>query len=430
MEIGDHIDNYTVTEVMHGGMSEVYRVAIDGAPIRFVLKRLKDGATEEQLKLFRREMRILGRLKHLHIIEVLEEHYNDECPYYVMPSCNKSFIDIASSSDEYNKVVLSIQMCEGIRFMHDNNVRHRDIKPHNILIKEGIVKVADFGLSRFVDRDTTTLTDTSIAAGTYGYMPPEYGKGGFKDGTVQGDIYMIGKTLYYLFSKGGDVSNVRLSRIPSPVASIVEKATQENPEDRYATLAPIIEQLNEFKSALEVIDRLPKSIKDIKTNYAENTPAYYEELNKHILSLSEESMKWGESLRQLSKADLMGLLRYKKDHINSIASHFIECIDKSTDYLQFEDIDQFVRFTKCIISNNKDIATNQQLLSFFIDMAVACNRWPSMNMLATTLNELVDADPEHYRLFIFNHKSELREMQPNLSYENKFNSEISRIISK
>lgn len=73
MEIGEYIDKYIITEVMHGGMSEVYRVAIEGAPIRFVLKRLKKDANDEQRKLFCREMRILQKLKHLYIIEVLEE---------------------------------------------------------------------------------------------------------------------------------------------------------------------------------------------------------------------------------------------------------------------------------------------------------------------------------------------------------------------
>lgn len=132
MEIGEYIDKYIITEVMHGGMSEVYRVAIEGAPIRFVLKRLKKDANDEQRKLFCREMRILQKLKHLYIIEVLEEHYDGECPYYVMPSCGKSFVDIASSSDDYYKLVLTMQMCEGLEYMHNNGVRHRDIKPQNM----------------------------------------------------------------------------------------------------------------------------------------------------------------------------------------------------------------------------------------------------------------------------------------------------------
>lgn len=70
------------------------------------------------------------------------------------------------------------------------------------MIDKGVVKVADFGLSRFVNRDTTTITQTGTSAGTAGYMPPEFINGQFKDGTVESDIYMVGKTLYYLFSCG------------------------------------------------------------------------------------------------------------------------------------------------------------------------------------------------------------------------------------
>lgn len=71
------------------------------------------------------------------------------------------------------------------------------------------MKVSDFGLSRFENRDTTTITSSSLAAGTRGYMPPEFQNGGFKEGTVGADIYIIGKTLYYVFSSAKDVSNIR-----------------------------------------------------------------------------------------------------------------------------------------------------------------------------------------------------------------------------
>lgn len=429
MEIGERIDNYIVTEIMHGGMSEVYRVIVEGAPERYVLKRLKEGATEDQLKLFKREMRILRTLKHTHIIDVLEENYDEDCPYYVMPSCGKSLIDVAMTDDNYLKTIMSLQMCDGIRFMHENGVRHRDIKPQNILIKDNVVKVADFGLSRFVDRDTTTLTSTSMAAGTSGYMPPEYSDGKFKEGTIEGDIYMIGKTLYYLFSKGGDVSNIRQNKIPVQIASIVEKSTQENPEDRYASIDPIIDVLNEFKSSLETIEQLPKSIKEINNKYQKGTNEYAEEIFKHIISLPEESMKWGDSLRQLSEQEIIGMLKYKRDYINTISTHFLECIANATDYIQFGDIDEFVKLVECIVMVNKDTATNQQLLSYFIDLSIDYNRWPSMNRLASILNYVMQQDLEHYTLFVYNHKSQLCKMQENLKPDNKYSSEISRIIS-
>lgn len=109
---------------------------------------------------------------------------------------------------------------------------------------------------------------------------------------------------------------------------------------------------------------------------------------------------------------------------------FIECISSTSDYIQFGDIDQFVKFGKCVVASNLDIATNQQLISFLIDLSVNYSRWPSMNGLAKILNAAVSSDPEHYRMFIFNHRDKLKEMQPNLNVDSKFNSEICLIIAK
>ena len=428
MEIGEHIGKYIITEVLHGGMSEVYRVTIDGASIRFVIKRLKDGANKESRKLFQREMRVLRSLRHIFIIEVLEEHYDEDCPYYVMPSCGKSLVDTISYEVD-KKIELALQFCEGIAFMHSKGVRHRDIKPQNILIKDGIVKIADFGLSRFSQRDSTTLTDTSLAAGTQGFIPPEYANGGFKEGTIEGDIYMLGKTIYFLFSSGGDVSNVRLNRVPSPIATIVEKATRENPEERYQSIQPIIEALYSYKSALEAIDNLPKSIEDIRSSFLPGSELFNEELYKHFNSLSDESVKWGESLRSIKKEELIGMLKYKKDYIYALITHFIECIGNPSDYIQFEDIDQFVKFAHCVISINSDIAINQQLISFLLNLSIKYNRWPSMNGIACMLNILISKDPEHYRLFVFNQKSQLKEIALHLDSNNKFNEIITRLIA-
>lgn len=68
------------------------------------------------------------------------------------------------------------------------------------------------------------------------------------------------------------------------------------------------------------------------------------------MSLSDESVKWGESLRGIKKEELIGMLKYKKDYIYVLITHFIECISNPSDYIQFEDIDQFVKFAHCVIS--------------------------------------------------------------------------------
>ncbi len=95
MEVGEKIDHYTITEILSGGMSDVYRV-FDGKD-RYVLKCLKEDATEEVKKLFRREIRILKKLRHPNIIEIVFDTYDSERPYYVMPNCGKSFVEQSNS---------------------------------------------------------------------------------------------------------------------------------------------------------------------------------------------------------------------------------------------------------------------------------------------------------------------------------------------
>lgn len=123
------------------------------------------------------------------------------------------------------------------------------------------------------------------------------------------------------------------------------------------------------------------------------------------------------------------ILKYKKDYIYALITHFIECIGNPSDYIQFEDIDQFVKFAHCVISINSDIAINQQLISFLLNLSIKYNRWPSMNGIACMLNILISKDPEHYRLFVFNQKSQLKEIALHLDSNNKFNEIITRLIA-
>lgn len=133
MEVGDKIDSYVITEVLSGGMSEVYKV-FDGKD-RYVLKCLKDNATDHDKRLFKREIRILKSLRHPNIIEIVSDTYDSEKPYYVMPNCGKSFVEVANSNtSELNLLGYVISFCEAIQFAHENGVYHRDIKPQNVLL--------------------------------------------------------------------------------------------------------------------------------------------------------------------------------------------------------------------------------------------------------------------------------------------------------
>ena len=94
-------------------------------------------------------------------------------------------------------VNIAIQIASALEAAHKNNIIHRDIKPHNIIITEdGVAKVTDFGIARFSNTETRTMTDKAI--GSVHYIAPEQAKGDVTDG--KSDIYSCGVMLYEMLT--------------------------------------------------------------------------------------------------------------------------------------------------------------------------------------------------------------------------------------
>lgn len=427
MEVGEKIDNYVITEVLAGGMSEVYRV-FDGTE-RYVLKIVKEDATEENTRLFRREIRILQSLKHPNIMEIVADTYNSDRPYYVMPNCGKSFVELACSQvSELELLDYVIPFCEAIQYAHETGVFHRDIKPQNVLLYKGVVKVSDFGLSRFVNRDTTTMTKTSTTAGTAGYMPPEYLTGEFKNGTVESDVYMIGKTLYYVFSHGKDISNIRAEMVSVQIFSIVDKCTKDTPAQRYSSVSTIVGALKDYRDLLKAAETAPKTIKEIKAAYKPNTPQYNKEVFKTLSSLEYNPMDWGDTLEQLDNQDLTQVLTYNRDSIVALSLHFIDCIKNPSEFIQFGDIDEYARFTKILVNINTDESIKQNLILFLQNLSINYNRFPAMKVVASILNEQIDRDNERYKIFVMLQQKQLLEICEQLNTDSVFNNKIKALL--
>lgn len=427
MEVGEKIDNYVITEVLAGGMSEVYRV-FDGTE-RYVLKIVKEDATEENTRLFRREIRILQSLKHPNIMEIVADMYNSDRPYYVMPNCGKSFVELACSQvSELELLDYVIPFCEAIQYAHEKGVFHRDIKPQNVLLYKGVVKVSDFGLSRFVNRDTTTMTKTSTIAGTAGYMPPEYLTGEFKNGTVEGDIYMIGKTLYYVFSHGKDISNIRAEMVSVQIFYIVDKCTKDAPAQRYSSVSTIVDALKDYRDLLKAAETAPKTIKEIKTIYKSNTPQYNKEVIKTLSTLGYNPKDWANTLEQLKNQELIQVLTYNRDSIVALSLHFIDCIKNPSEFIQFDDIDEYARFTKILVNINTDESIKQNLILFLQNMSINYNRFPAMKVVASILNEQIDRDYERYKIFVMLQRKSLLDICEQLDTDSVFNNKIKALL--
>lgn len=187
-----------------GGMGEVYRTTDRLTGQRVALKRVL-AATESLIFTTRsdhsnppaalaNEFQALASLRHPNIISVLDYGFDsDGSPYFTMELLENSanILAAAQALRVPAKAELLSQLLSALIYLHRRGVLHRDLKPDNVLVSGGRVRVVDFGLSVAVDRATGT-------AGTLVYMAPEVLMGG--SATPAADLYAVGMIAYQLFA--------------------------------------------------------------------------------------------------------------------------------------------------------------------------------------------------------------------------------------
>lgn len=204
-----------------------------------------------------------------------------------------------------------LQAARGLQYAHDRGIVHRDIKPDNIMVNEhGIVKIADMGLAKIrgsIERSMGLdaggaeelkrqaygdLTGASAAMGTPAYMAPEQGRDASR-ADHRADQYSLGCTLYYLVAGktpfGGKTAFEIISKhlteplvpveqivqgVPRELSVIIEKMLAKAPEDRYQSMAEVVEALEGYLGIDEQKGPFTPREHHVKT-LEENARAYY-----------------------------------------------------------------------------------------------------------------------------------------------------------
>lgn len=250
-----------------GGMSEVYR-AFDETLEREVAIKLMNrevGADSDQLERFRREARAVAQLNHPHIVGVIDAGEDLNRPYivfeYVEGETLKERIRREGRLEIGEAIAYAIEIARALGAAHSQHIVHRDVKPQNVLIDaEGSAKVTDFGIARTLEEDG--LTADGRVLGTTDYVAPEQALG--RPVTGQSDIYSLGIVLYEMLT--GEVPytgenqvavamkhvrealpdiQTKRPEVSAALASVVDRATAKDPEDRYAGDTDLIADLED-----------------------------------------------------------------------------------------------------------------------------------------------------------------------------------------
>ena len=210
-ELDAVLDAYDFLEILgKGGMGAVYKARQTNLDRLVAIKILPQAPDEEDelrfAERFQREAKAMGRLSHPNIIGVYDfGQTGDGQLYIVMEYVDGTDLHQLIQTGELNTEHIYgwiPQICEAMQYAHSQGIIHRDIKPANIMItREGVVKVADFGLAKLGEQDgqNTRLTMTNVAMGTPDYVAPEALEEGIEP-DHRADLYAVGVMLYEMLT--------------------------------------------------------------------------------------------------------------------------------------------------------------------------------------------------------------------------------------
>jgi len=205
--VGKRLDGrYEISEIIgDGGMAVVYKAwdTQDQMPVAIKVLREEYIDNDEFIRRFKDESKAIAVLSHPNIVKVYDVSFGDRMQYIVMEYIDgitlKDYIERCGSIDSKDTLHFIIQILRALQHAHDKGIIHRDIKPQNImLLEDGTIKVTDFGIARFSQSNTKSMTMTNKAIGSVHYVSPEQARGEATD--AKSDLYSLGVMMYEMLT--------------------------------------------------------------------------------------------------------------------------------------------------------------------------------------------------------------------------------------
>ena len=278
--IGRLLDNrYEILEVIGtGGMAVVYKARCHRLNRLVAVKILKEEyfRDEEFRRRFHHEGEAVAMLSHPNIVQVYDVSSTDNEDFIVMELIDgitlKQYMEKKGTLNWKETLHFGMQIAKALEHAHGRSIVHRDIKPHNIMVlKNGSVKVTDFGIARVMSKSNTL---TKEALGSVHYISPEQAKGGWVDN--RSDLYSLGVVMYEMMTgrppydgespvaiaiqhiNGGAVMPSTLNpNIPNGLEQIIMRGMALETNDRYPSATEMLKDMEEFRKDPSVLFLFP-----------------------------------------------------------------------------------------------------------------------------------------------------------------------------
>ena len=318
--IGKKLDGrYEITErIGEGGMADVYRAndIVDKKTVAVKILKKEFAENEEFLRRFRNESKAIALLSHPNIVKVYDVGFSERIQFIVMEYIDgitlNEYMEQSSPLDWKDAAHFVMQILRALQHAHSKGIVHRDIKPQNIMmLRDGTIKVMDFGIAKFARESGKTCTDKAI--GTVHYISPEQARGAETD--EKSDLYSVGVLLFEMLTgkkpfdtETNDPVSIAVmhmqKEVPRPssiqpnlatgLEEIILKAMQKDPANRYQTALEMMNDIEAFKENPDIVfgyfpDVTGEASDDAKTRFftpvsekdaVEEADSYEEELDE------------------------------------------------------------------------------------------------------------------------------------------------------
>lgn len=264
----------TIDTEVRVAIKEFFMRDINGRENSVVTSGSRQGLYADYRRKFIREARNLSKLQHPGIIKVIEAFEENNTVYYAMEYIDGGSLDAlilrTGGLPQEQVVSYTCQIGAALSFMHAHQMLHLDLKPANIMLRQGQAVLIDFGLSKQYDSNGEPESSTGVGLGTVGYAPIE--QSDYRDGKgfpVTMDIYALGATMFKMltghrppsaseiFVEGFPEADFSGCSVDRRLLQVVEKAMAPSRRNRYQTVTELLEACEGMGEDEEtVVDRM------------------------------------------------------------------------------------------------------------------------------------------------------------------------------